>query len=80
MFGSYARNENLPDSDIDIFVKFKSSLSLVQLVHIERMISQKLGIKADLVTIGAIRNKIVKENIHKDLQIIYHTPRFPGKI
>lgn len=71
IFGSYARNENSSDSDIDILVKFKSTLSLLQLVHVERMISKKLGIKADLVTEGAIKNKIVKENIQKDLQIIY---------
>lgn len=71
IFGSYARNENLQSSDIDILVKFKSTLSLLQLVHVERKISQKLGIKVDLVTEGAIKNKIVKENIEKDLQIIY---------
>jgi hypothetical protein len=71
IFGSYARNENRPDSDIDILVKFKSALSLLQLVNIERLISQKLGIKADLVTVGAIRNEIVKKNIERDLQIIY---------
>ena len=71
IFGSYARNENLQSSDIDILVKFKSTLSLLQLVHIERLISQKLGIKVDLVTEGAIKNRIVKESISKDLQIIY---------
>ena len=71
IFGSYARNESQQASDIDILVKFQSTLSLLQLVHVERMISQKLGIKVDLVTEGAIKNKIVKENIEKDLQIIY---------
>ena len=71
IFGSYARNENHKASDIDILVKFKSTLSLLQLVHVERLISEKLGIKVDLVTDGAIKNKILKENINKDLRIIY---------
>ncbi len=71
IFGSYARNENHEASDIDILVKFKSTLSLLQLVHLERLISDELGIKVDLVTEGAIKNKIVKENINKDLQIIF---------
>lgn len=71
IFGSYARNQNIQNSDIDILVKFKSTLSLLQLVHLERMISQKLGIKVDLVTEGAIKNKFVKESINKDLQIIF---------
>lgn len=71
VFGSYARNENQESSDIDILVKFKSTLSLLQLVHLERLISQQLGIKVDLITVGAIKNKIVKDSIDKDLQIIY---------
>lgn len=71
IFGSYARNENHEASDIDILVKFKSTLSLLQLVHLERLISKELGIKVDLVTEGAIKNKIVKENIRKDLEIIF---------
>jgi predicted nucleotidyltransferase len=71
IFGSYARKENHQASDIDILVKFKSTLSLLQLVHAERLLSQKLGIRVDLVTEGAIKNKIVKENIDKDLQIIF---------
>ena len=71
IFGSYARNENVKDSDIDILVKFKSTLSLLQLVHVENLISQKLGVKVDLITHGALKNKILRENIVKDLQIIY---------
>ena len=71
IFGSYARNENVKDSDIDILVKFKSTLSLLQLVHVENLISQKLGIKVDLITDGALKNKILREYIEKDLQIIY---------
>ena len=71
VFGSYARNENTPKSDLDILVRFKSTLSLLQLVHVENLISQKLGIKVDLVTEGAVKNKILKESIQNDLQIIY---------
>jgi len=71
IFGSYARNENVAGSDIDILVRFKSTLSLLQLVHLENLISQKLGIRVDLVTEGAIKNQKVKEHIQKDIQIIY---------
>ena len=71
VFGSYARNENTGDSDLDILVRFKSTLSLLQLVHVENLMSQKLGIKVDLVTEGAVKNEILKESIQQDLQIIY---------
>ena len=71
VFGSYARNENTSKSDIDILVRFKSTLSLLQLVHVENEISEKLGIKVDLITKGAVKNRLLKESIQKDLQIIY---------
>ena len=70
-FNRFYRNENLPESDIDILVRFKSALSLLQVVHIERILTQKLGINVDLVTEGAVKNTFVKESIKKDLQIIF---------
>ena len=71
LFGSYSRNENKKESDIDIYVKFKESLSLLQLIRIENELSEKLGIKVDLVTEGAINNMRIKSSIEKDLKIIY---------
>ena len=70
LFGSYARNEENPESDLDIMVKFKETLSLLQLIKLENELSKKLGVKVDLVTEGAIQNKTIKENINKDLIII----------
>jgi len=71
LFGSYSRKENKKGSDIDILVKFKETLSLLQLIRIESELSQKLGIKIDLVTEGAIKNTRIKQEIEKDLVIIY---------
>jgi len=71
LFGSYSRNENTKESDIDILVKFKETLSLLQLIRIENELSKKLGIKVDLLTTEAIKNERIKSNIEKDLEIIY---------
>ncbi len=71
LFGSYARNENKMNSDIDILVKFKEIVSLLQLVKIENELSHLLGVKVDLLTTGALKNERVKLSIEKDLQIIY---------
>jgi len=71
IFGSYSRNENSSQSDIDILVRFKKGLSLLQLIKLENELSEKLGIKVDLITEGAIKNKRIRENIEKDLDIIY---------
>jgi uncharacterized protein len=71
IFGSFARNENSPKSDIDILVRFSKTPSLIQLINIENNLSVKLGIKVDLVTEGAIKNKLLKNQIKKDLKVIY---------
>jgi uncharacterized protein len=67
IFGSFARGENNKNSDIDILVELRKSPTLLELIRIENELSEILGIKVDLVTTGALKNKIVKENIKKDL-------------
>jgi hypothetical protein len=71
IFGSFARDENTPDSDIDILVKFKNSITLLQLIKLENDLSEKLGIKVDLVTEGALTNDKLRKSIQKDLKIIF---------
>lgn len=71
IFGSYARNENHPDSDIDILVRFRDTITLLQLIKLENDLSDKLGVRVDLVTEGALTNKKLKKSIDKDLTIIY---------
>ena len=70
MFGSYARGEQNANSDIDLLVKFKETPSLLQLIKIENELSKKLGLKVDLITEGAVKNKIIKAQIKQDLKII----------
>lgn len=71
LFGSFARGENRPESDIDILVKFKETISLLDLARIHNELSQKLGKKIDLVTEPSLKNERLKRYIYKDLQIIY---------
>jgi uncharacterized protein len=71
IFGTYSRNEQTSRSDLDIFIRFSASPSLLQLIRIENELSEKLNIKVDLVTEGSIRNERIKNAIQKDLQIIY---------
>ncbi|HOW39176.1 MAG TPA: nucleotidyltransferase family protein [Bacteroidales bacterium] len=71
IFGSYARREETPESDIDILVKFKETLSLLELVKIHRELSQILGKDVDLVTESSIKNERLKKYIYTDLKIIF---------
>ena len=71
IFGSYAREEDTEDSDIDILVNFKKTISLLDLARIHRELSSALGKKVDLVTEPALKNERLKQYIYQDLQIIY---------
>lgn len=70
LFGSYARGENRPDSDIDILVNLETKITLLQLAKIERELTELLGIKVDLLTEGALRNEKLRNYINQDLQVI----------
>ena len=71
MFGSFSRGEQKKDSDLDLLVKFKKNLSLLNLINIENRLSEKLGLKVDLITEGALMNEKIKKEIKKDLQLFY---------
>ena len=71
IFGSYARMEDSLASDIDILVKFKETITLLQLAKIHRELSQILGKKVDLVTESSIKNERLRKYIYSDLKIIY---------
>lgn len=65
IFGSYARNENNPESDIDIIVEFKEPVGLL-FIHLADYLEEILGIKVDLMTLEAIKPNR-KEYILKEL-------------
>ena len=71
IFGSYARREETPHSDIDILVKFKETLSLLDLAKIHRELSLILGKEVDLVTESSVKNERLKKYIYSDLKIIF---------
>jgi uncharacterized protein len=71
LFGSFARKEDTSESDIDILVKFKNTISLLDLAKIHRELSQILGKKVDLVTESSIKNERLRKYIYDDLKIIF---------
>jgi predicted nucleotidyltransferase len=70
VFGSYARGEEKPNSDIDILVEFSSRKSLLELVRIERELSETLGIKVDLLTEKSISPYLI-DSIKEEMEVIY---------
>jgi predicted nucleotidyltransferase len=65
IFGSYARGEQIEESDVDILVEFKEPVGLL-FVHLADYLEEILKEKVDLLTPDAIkpnRQKYVMENI-----------------
>jgi predicted nucleotidyltransferase len=48
VFGSVARREARPDSDLDLLVTFGPASSLLDLIRFEREVSELLGIRVEV--------------------------------
>ncbi|GAB4011248.1 nucleotidyltransferase family protein [Spirosoma sp. KCTC 42546] len=73
VFGSYARGDNKPDSDLDLLVNFGVPMDLIKLMNVWDTLEDALGVHIDLVTENALKrsNPRVQESIASDLQVIY---------
>jgi predicted nucleotidyltransferase len=68
IFGSYARGEQKAQSDVDILVRFKDEATLFDFVGLAEFLEEKLGIKVDILTINAVKQKrMLWESIKEDL-------------
>lgn len=70
VFGSFSRGEMKKTSDVDILVRFVSPLSLLKLIHLERILSKKIGREVDLITEDSL-SPIIKQEVLRDLKPIY---------
>lgn len=69
IFGSYIRDEQTPDSDLDLLVEFDKPIGLLDYARLEIEISDSLGIKADLVSRTALKPGIGKHILSEVVQI-----------
>ena len=71
VFGSFARNENDEDSDIDIIVKFTPNISvgLFKYCRIIRELTEILNVKVDLVEEGSLLPFAVESAEHDKILI-----------
>lgn len=60
IFGSFVRGEQKETSDLDILVEFERSVSLFEIVRLERFLSELLGEKVDLVMKNSLKPRIGK--------------------
>ena len=55
LFGSVARDEAGPESDVDVLIEFEAGSSLFDLMHLEDELRTLLGASVDVVSIGGLR-------------------------
>ncbi len=70
LFGSAARGETRPDSDVDILVRFRETPSLLGHIGIAYALRDLLQRKVDLVTERSL-SKYMAPNVKKDLKVLY---------
>jgi len=79
VFGSYARGESIPDSEVDLLVALRPSekrprLGLFEVIRLEKELEKKLGCAVDLVTEEGLSPRI-RSNVKKDRLVLYEVCR-----
>ncbi|MBQ3098756.1 MAG: nucleotidyltransferase domain-containing protein [Kiritimatiellae bacterium] len=68
VFGSCARKEERPDSDVDLLVKFSGGIGVFELFDLEGEISNEVGRKVDLINVTALdRSPCFAYNVKKEM-------------
>ena len=69
LFGSYSKNKQNKNSDIDILIEFNKSISLLQYLKLSNILSEYTGKKIDLVMKSAMKKNIGKEILKEVIYI-----------
>ena len=72
LFGSFARGEQTPESDVDILVEYDSNarISLLTITHMMGELEKSTGRRIDLIENGCLLPFAV-ESANRDKQLIY---------
>ncbi len=73
VYGSFARQDDGPESDIDIAVKTDEGFSYFDLAEIQHRLQEEIKRKIDIGFIDSFRPHIYK-NVSKDLRLFYERP------
>ena len=69
LFGSYARGDQRPESDLDVLVEFEVAPHLIQLIEVEDQLSALLDVKVDLVLKRALKPRIGERVLREAVEI-----------
>lgn len=72
LFGSMARGEDTPDSDVDLVVSFASrNYDLLDLVGLKHALEDVLLLPVDIVTYHSLLDDEFSRRVLRDEQVIY---------
>lgn len=69
VFGSVARHEDVPKSDLDLLVDFEEGRSLFDLIRFKQEIEDLLNIKVDVVTENSLHWGMKEEVLNGAIQL-----------
>lgn len=70
IFGSAAKGEERPDSDVDLIVEFGRPTGLVEFVRLERLLSELFGRPVDLVTEPGL-DPYIRDSVLSSASVLY---------
>jgi predicted nucleotidyltransferase len=68
VFGSVARGDDGPRSDIDFLVEFEADSSLFDLLHISEELEGLLGVQVDVMSSGGLKDR--DEHIRREAVLL----------
>jgi predicted nucleotidyltransferase len=71
LFGSVARQEAWPDSDVDLFFDTDNPrFSLIELVDVQNRVSEILGVETDVMTRASLHPRL-RERIEAEALLVF---------
>lgn len=70
VFGSVARGEDTPESDVDLLIKLKKPVGLIEFIRLEDKFVEVFGRKVDLATEESL-HPLIRQNVLSDLRVLY---------
>jgi predicted nucleotidyltransferase len=73
VFGSAARGDDVPESDVDLLVEFTKPKTLIELVGIEHEFEEALGRKVDMLTPASL-SPYIRDEVLREARDVYVRP------
>jgi uncharacterized protein len=70
VFGSYARGQAGPESDLDLVVELPPGSSLLDLIGLEQDLSDELGLKVEATTYRALHPRLRDRVLQDEIRIL----------